>query len=113
MLFILASSFIKTQRIGPTLIYHPVDSPYLLPFDPTSSYYGRKNELQFERINGPLGVEATDAASADRNATRIPNIVHFVFGMDQNFGGVPFGFQHYLSIYSGKALLPCSSTPRR
>ncbi len=30
----------------------------------------------------------------------IPNITHFVFGLDENFGGKPFSFVHFLAVYS-------------
>jgi hypothetical protein len=30
----------------------------------------------------------------------IPNIIHFVFGLDKNFGGKPFSFIHFLAVYS-------------
>lgn len=30
----------------------------------------------------------------------IPNIIHFVFGLDKNFGNKPFGLTHYLAIKS-------------
>jgi hypothetical protein len=30
----------------------------------------------------------------------IPNIIHFVFGLDKDFGGKPFSFLHYLAVYS-------------
>ena len=32
----------------------------------------------------------------------VPNIVHFVFGMEADFGGKPFNFATYLSMYSGE-----------
>ena len=34
----------------------------------------------------------------------IPNILHFVFGMAEDFGGKPFSFAHYLSVKSAVAL---------
>ncbi len=30
----------------------------------------------------------------------IPNIVHFIFGLKKDFGGVPFSFMHFLSVYT-------------
>lgn len=35
---------------------------------------------------------------------RIPNIVHFIFGMSEDFGGRPFGIVHYLAIKSAKMI---------
>jgi hypothetical protein len=32
--------------------------------------------------------------------TGIPNIIHFTFGLDGNFGGKPFSFVHYLAVRS-------------
>lgn len=29
----------------------------------------------------------------------IPNTIHFVFGLDENFGGKPFSFIHFLAVY--------------
>jgi hypothetical protein len=30
----------------------------------------------------------------------IPNTIHFVFGLDKNFGGKPFSFLHFSAVYS-------------
>jgi|LauGreDrversion4_2_1035121.scaffolds.fasta_scaffold43077_3 hypothetical protein len=30
----------------------------------------------------------------------IPNILHFIFGLSENFGGKPFSFSHYMAIRS-------------
>ncbi len=30
----------------------------------------------------------------------IPNILHFIFGLSENFGGKPFSFSHYIAIRS-------------
>lgn len=34
----------------------------------------------------------------------IPNILHFIFGMAEDFGGKPFSFAHYLSVKSAVEL---------
>ena len=39
---------------------------------------------------------------AAQGASVVPNIVHFVFGMEEDFGGKPFNFATYLSMYSGE-----------
>ena len=30
----------------------------------------------------------------------IPNIIHFIFGLEENFGGKPFSFVHFLAVYT-------------
>lgn len=30
----------------------------------------------------------------------IPNIIHFIFGLERNFGNKPFGLSHYLAVKS-------------
>ncbi|MCU0914607.1 MAG: hypothetical protein MUC88_08600 [Planctomycetes bacterium] len=30
----------------------------------------------------------------------IPNTIHFIFGLDEKFGGKPFSFLHFLAVYS-------------
>jgi len=30
----------------------------------------------------------------------IPNTIHFIFGLDERFGGKPFSFIHFLAVYS-------------
>lgn len=38
--------------------------------------------------------------------TTIPKNLHFITGLDQNFGGKPFGFIHYMAIRSAMELNP-------
>ncbi len=30
----------------------------------------------------------------------IPNIIHFIFGLEKNFGGIDFSFIHFLAVYT-------------
>jgi len=30
----------------------------------------------------------------------IPNIIHFIYGLKEDFGGIPFSLVHYLAIKS-------------
>ena len=34
----------------------------------------------------------------------IPNIIHFIFGLEKNFGNKPFGLTHYLAVKSAHAV---------
>ena len=131
-------SFVKKQHVGPTLYYHPVNSPLITGKDLThfrdrhytpdvamrggeggiglvdEPYFGEElphlepgavasTEAPFQSV-GRLGSDAD--GSADRPTVQavpeVPNIVHFVFGMEADFGGKPFNFATYLSMYSGK-----------
>ena len=56
-----------------------------------------------------MSLAATDAAAAARAPERrtgtprqalIPNIFHFIAGLDESFGGKPFSFIHYMAIRS-------------
>eukprot|EP00475_Leptophrys_vorax_P024253 TRINITY_DN3342_c0_g1_i2.p1 TRINITY_DN3342_c0_g1~~TRINITY_DN3342_c0_g1_i2.p1 ORF type:complete len:394 (-),score=91.69 TRINITY_DN3342_c0_g1_i2:82-1263(-) len=41
-----------------------------------------------------------DYSLTETSLTRIPRIVHFVFGLSQDFGGKPFGIMHYVAVKS-------------
>jgi hypothetical protein len=36
----------------------------------------------------------------------IPRKIHFIFGLDPNFAGIPFSYYHYLAVKSAKAINP-------
>ncbi len=40
------------------------------------------------------------------NMEKIPKNFHFITGLDENFGGKPFGFIHYMAIRSAMELNP-------
>lgn len=49
----------------------------------------------------------------------IPNIIHFVYGLSEDFGGIPFSFPHYLAIKSAvdvnkpvKVFMHCKHQPK-
>ena len=103
-IFIFAFSFIKKQHIGTTLVYHPFNSPLLLPrpqslrltdLGDSSSWLGDDDLAPSERPSYPISIQRQEE-------NVVPPIVHFVFGMEATFGGKPFGYAHYLSMYSGE-----------
>lgn len=101
VLFCFCLAFLRRQQISTTLIYHPVNSPYLLNQygDPTTLDPELSDEI--ENMSRPEGLDET-STPIRHNENVVPNIVHFVFGLDESFGGKPFAFAHYLSMYSGK-----------
>lgn len=112
--FMLVFAFIKKQHVGSTLVYHPVTSPVLLQHSTDLAEIARLETLGPATASTLAGFStAPDRQHAwpivlSRNENSVPNVVHFVFGMDATFGGKPFGFAHYLSIYSGERALPSS-----
>lgn len=100
VLFCFCFAFLRRQHIGSTLIYHPVNSPFLLT-RLHSAHLDAELDDDSQTHNLPEGVDIMRSPTR-YNETVVPNIVHFVFGMDETFGGKPFAFAHYLSMYSGK-----------
>lgn len=84
-----------------TLIYHPVNSPLLVPADAVEDDIATSFSDNLDVFNTPEVLEEDKTASR-HNDTVVPPFVHFVFGLDESFGGKPFAFAHYLSMYSGR-----------
>ncbi|KAK9895733.1 glycosyltransferase family 32 protein [Cystobasidium minutum MCA 4210] len=101
VLFCFCFAFLRRQHIGSTLIYHPVNSPFLLT-RLHSAHLDAELDDDSQTHNLPEGVDIMRSPTR-YNETVVPNIVHFVFGMDETFGGKPFAFAHYLSMYSAMA----------
>jgi hypothetical protein len=102
LLFCFCIAFLRRQRVSPTLIYHPVNSPFLLPDSAVQHDEAMEigEELELSTRFDDL-IESSGSARR-HNYTVVPSVVHFVFGMDETFGGKPFDFPHYLSMYSGR-----------
>lgn len=98
ILFCFSFAFIRRQYVGQTLIYHPVNSPMLLQEgDAMSIQAETAREVDIASLDLDL-----HAFARKHLIPVVPSIVHFVFGMDETFGGKPFAFAHYLSMYSGE-----------
>lgn len=95
-------AFLRRQEISNTLVYHPVNSPYLVNQQVPVDQPTVEPELSDELDNSsPFEGLDDNSMPVRHNDTVVPNIMHFVFGMDKSFGGKPFAFAHYLSMYSG------------
>jgi hypothetical protein len=55
----------------------------------------RAAEAQAERLDQLRGDFAADKVD---DGLPVPNVVHFVFGLEQSFGHIKFGLLHYLAI---------------
>lgn len=55
----------------------------------------------FDIADGCSNYSNISLASSSRNQSvlAVPKIVHYIFGLDQDFGGKEFGFIHFVSIY--------------
>lgn len=105
-IFVLALAFLKKQHVGSTLVYHPVTSPLLLPYSDDLREIPRLETLGSAQPEEVFNLDSDAkrplySSAATMTGDSVPNILHFVFGMDATFGGKPFGFAHYLSMYSG------------
>jgi hypothetical protein len=98
-MLVFAAAFIKKQHVGTTLIYHTVDSPALGHVSDTIHADFRGIQTSDETI-----LETLPYSTNRHTEAVVPSIIHFVFGMSRDFGGKPFGFPHYLSMYSGEAI---------
>ncbi|KAL7008864.1 hypothetical protein EMMF5_001611 [Cystobasidiomycetes sp. EMM_F5] len=69
-------------------------------------HYGRRTMLYPKRPKfyveklPPPSSEATDAYFSPTQDRKIPPIVHYVFGMKEDFGGKPFGFIQFVAMNS-------------
>jgi hypothetical protein len=92
--------FLRIHHAGDPLIYHPVNSPALMLGNQSEVHHSQVSYPRFETPDFPKGQIPNWATRHEKPV--VPNIVHFVFGMDAIFGGKPFGFANYLSMYSGR-----------
>ena len=105
VLICFAFAFIKKQHVGAPLLYHPVNSPVvyhqLLPHMHSTSAIdqGSCKKPEEASIVRPYMLSR-------HNDQVVPPILHFVFGLNQTFGGKNFGYVAYLSMYSGQPQLP-------
>lgn len=102
VLFVFALSFIKKQHVGVTLIFHPVTSPLLLIGDASGAGDDVDTSTP-DPVEEPVPAVPSSLpgyGNARKTTPVVPNIVHFVFGMSEDFGGKPFAYPHYLSMYS-------------
>lgn len=104
VLFCFCIAFFKNQKITSTLIYHPVSSPILSSLETTPEEQSENGEVLSDNMHTSSMHHLKEIVSPVRhNDAIVPSIVHFVFGMEESFGDKPFGFAHYLSMYSGKS----------
>lgn len=101
VLFCFCFAFLRRQSVSTTLIYHPVNSPLLQLAEHSGKTLQQDSEEEVEVFSNLEGLRE-DGIAFRHNITVVPPIVHFVFGLDESFGGKPFAFAHYLSMYSGK-----------
>ncbi len=53
----------------------------------------------------PSSVPSSKVHSCSRLPLPVPNVVHFVFGLDPTFGHIKFGMIHYLAVLGAKMFL--------
>lgn len=107
VLFVFALSFIKKQHVGTTIIFHPVNSPLFSSSSgndssatPTKGINNQDNADSDDRMPALKANEVAGYGNPRKSVPVVPRIVHFVFGMEPDFGGKPFEYPHYLSMYA-------------
>lgn len=102
VLLFFCIAFLRRQKVSPTLIYHPVNSPFLLPDSTVEENEALDIGDQLELNTKLADLMGSGSSPLRYNDTVVPSIIHFVFGLDETFGDKPFNFPHYLSMYSGE-----------